>query len=193
MTGQQVATAQWRALDREGEDKCTLAHADHGWVLLGHARFRDEAGFAALDYVIRCDPAWQTINADIAGLHGERDVKLRLDCDKGHWTLNDVPQPQVGVAHVLDLSFTPATNLLPLRRLSEQAAPRLSMRVAWLRYPDQALEPLDQTYTAGGTLDHVLYRGEQTGSSVHLQVDTTGFVTLYPGLWEGEVTAAAPD
>lgn len=190
MTGQQVATAHWRALDGEGEDKCTLSQTDHGWVLLGHARFRDESGFAALDYILRCDRGWQTQSADIAGVHEGREIRIQLECDKGHWLMNGEAQPQVGQAWDLDLSFTPATNLMPLRRLAEQSAPSLTTRAAWLLYPGTRLEPLDQTYSAGGTLAHVLYQAEQTGSSFHLDVDSSGFVTLYPGLWEGTVESA---
>ena len=188
MTGQTSATAHWRALEHEGEDTCRLAHVDHGWLLVGHARFRDEDGFAALDYVVRCDPDWHTLGADIAGKHGARNILLRIECNSGDWVLNDEDQPQVQGARDIDLAFTPATNLMPLRRLRAQAAPRLQTRAAWLRYPNCDLRPLDQTYDASGSAELVSYAAEQTGFATQLCTDSSGFVTLYPGLWEGEVT-----
>ncbi len=190
MTHGTVATARWRALDREGDDSCRLARADHGWLLVGHARFRDDDGFAALDYVVRCDTGWATLSADVAGTHGGKDVSFRILRAEGGWTLNEEPQPEVAGARDLDLSFTPATNLMPLTRLSEQAEPVLEVRAAWLSYPECALRPLDQTYTAGGTLDWVSYESAQNGHTARLRVDRSGFVTFYPGLWEGDVTHA---
>lgn len=192
MTGHTVATARWRALDREGDDTCRLALVDHGWLLVGHARFRDKSGFAALDYVIRCDAGWRTMSVDVAGKHGERDISLRLLCEAGRWFLNDTEQPQVAGARDIDLAFTPATNLMPLRRLQEGQDAALKTRAAWLRYPNCDLRPLDQTYNAGSSTELVSYAAAQTGYATQLCVDHSGFVTLYPGLWEGEVAHAAP-
>lgn len=192
MTGQVIATAQWRALDREGDDSCRLSRVDHGWLLVGHARFRDDSGFVALDYVVRCDPEWHTLGADVAGKHGERRISLRVQRGAQGWTLNDTPQPQVAGAMDVDLAFTPATNLMPLRRLSAGDLSRLDTRSAWLRYPNCDLRPLDQTYDAGQSAELVSYHAAQTGYVTQLCVDQSGFVTLYPGLWEGEVTHVAP-
>lgn len=191
MTGQTIATAHWRALEHEGEDTCRLARVDHGWLLVGHARFRDPDGFAALDYVVRCDPGWHTLGADIAGKHGPRDILLRVDCNAGDWLLNGEAQPQVQGARDIDLAFTPATNLMPLRRLRGQDAPRLQIRTAWLRYPNCDMRPLDQSYDASGSAELVSYAAAQTGFATQLCTDPSGFVTLYPGLWEGEVTHEA--
>ncbi len=192
MTGQTIATAHWRALNHEGDDKCRLAKVDHGWLLIGHARFRDDSGFAALDYVVRCDESWRTLSADISGLHGERQVNVHIECDGGDWQLNGVPQPDVAGARDLDISFTPATNLMALRRLSAQPEPWLSVSAGWLRYPELELAPLSQTYTRSRAAGQVDYVAAQSGFSTRFEVDPSGFVTLYPDLWEGEVDHASP-
>lgn len=191
MTGQIVAKAHWRALDRMGEDHCSLARLDQGWLLVGHARFRDADGHAALDYVVRCDAEWNTLSADVTGLHDGLDIRLALFCDGGCWRMNDQPQPQVDGACDIDLAFTPATNLMPLRRLAGAAHSSLDCQAAWLRYPDCELARLDQTYTRHGTSDLVSYRAAQTGYETQLRVDPSGFVTDYPQAWTGEVTHVA--
>ena len=192
MTGQTVANVHWRALDRDGEDKCRLARVDQGWLLIGHAKFRDDAGFAALDYVLRCDEAWHTLGADISGLHGGAQVKLHVECVKDDWQVNGVPQPDVTGARDIDLSFTPATNLMPLRRLMEQPDPWLAVPAAWLGYPALALSRLNQTYTRTRAAGRVDYVATETGFATRLDVDACGFVTLYPGLWEGDLHHVAP-
>lgn len=179
-----IATIRWRALDRDGEDKCRLAHLDGGYMLVGHARFRDGAGWAALDYVVRIGADWRTLSADVTGTHGGGDLALRLINEAGAWTLNGDPQPELDGCEDVDFAFTPATNLMPLRRLPDVG--RLTTRSAWLRLPGPALSPLDQSYIRErGNL--VAYSAEQTGFATQLAVDASGFVTAYPGLWEADV------
>lgn len=191
MTGHTIAQVQWRALDRMGEDTCRLARLDQGWLLVGHARFRDDDGHAALDYVVRCDEAWHTLSADVTGLHNGQEIRVALISAEGKWQMNDQAQPQVSDARDVDLSFTPATNLMPLRRLANADRSSLDCRAAWLRYPECTLAPLDQTYTRHGTSDLVSYSAAQTGYQTQLRVDPCGFVTDYPNAWRGEVTHAA--
>ncbi len=181
MTGQTIATIEWRALDRDGTDKCRLAKTPGGWMLIGHARFRDASGWAALDYVVRCDADWQTTSCDVTGTQGGGAVALRLTNANGSWSLNDQEQSQISGCTDVDLGFSPATNLMPLRRAPEVG--RLDVRAAWLRLPGPMLDPLDQSYTRerGG---YVHYTARQTAYEAHLAVDEHGFVTRYPGLWE---------
>ena len=186
MGGTIVGRMRWRALDREGEDSCTLTRLDGGWMLVGHARFHDASGWAALDYVVRCGPDWTTNSADISGIQGDARVGLCILRIGSDWQVNDVLQPQVAGATDIDLGFTPATNLMPLRRLPQIG--RLPCRVAWLRDPTGRIEPLDQTYTRqrGGV---VLYHAEQTGLTTQLRVNEQGFVTSYPGFWKARTLA----
>lgn len=179
MTSETVALMHWRALDREGEDKCRLARVNGGYMLVGHARFRDASGWAALDYVVRCDGDWLTQSCDVTGVQGGEDVGLRLERDGPVWRLNDAKQPQLTGCTDVDLGFTPATNLMPIRRLPEVGG--LDTAAAWLRLPGPLLDRAEQRYTRerGG---YVHYSNGET--EAHLAVDAAGFVTEYPGLWE---------
>ncbi|MEO0773285.1 MAG: putative glycolipid-binding domain-containing protein [Pseudomonadota bacterium] len=188
MANRHVATARWRALDREGEDTCRLSQTGEGWILLGHARFRDELGIASLDYVVRCGPDWVTQSVDLAGQHEDREVRAKMVHDHGMWWIDDRKQNGVAGACDIDLSFTPATNLMPLRRLGTED---LHVSAAWLQYPCAKLVPLDQTYARTDLPNVVHYKAEQTSFATDITVDESGFVTRYPGLWEGEVERAS--
>lgn len=130
-----LGTMHWRALDRDGEDKCRLARHEDGYMLVGHARFRDGSGWAALDYVVRCGPDWLTRSADVTGTLGGEEMRCRITCEGGHWALNGAPLPELSGCSDIDFSFTPATNLMPLRRLPEVGACRCAPHGCGCRGP----------------------------------------------------------
>lgn len=178
-----LTTLRWRALDRDGEDKCRLARLEAGFMLVGHARFRDGTGWAALDYVVRINDDWTTQSADVTGRHGGEDVAVKLLRNGAGWDMNGTAQPQLDGCEDVDFAFTPATNLMPLRRLPDVG--RLETRAAWLRFPGPQVSALTQGYTRErGQI--VAYRAEESGFSTQLAVGPDGFITTYPGLWEAD-------
>lgn len=187
MTARHIATARWRALDREGHDTCRLSQTKEGWILVGHTEFRDILGLAAINYVVRCDRNWITQGADIAGQHSGHRVQAKIEQLGDTWWLDGKEQPDVKGARDVDLSFTPATNLMPLRRLDNGGKPATA---AWLQYPCAKLVPLVQTYTPTDVENMVRYYAKQTDFAADLTLDRSGFVTHYPGFWEGEVSHA---
>jgi hypothetical protein len=114
------------------------------------------------------------------------DVAIQAD-ETRNWTLNGQPCPAVQGCEDIDLSFSPATNLLPIRRAQLAVGSRAPVRAAWLRFPGLTLEVLDQTYER---VSDSLYRYESRGGSfvAMLETNANGFVTRYPGLWELEET-----
>src|SRR3954463_2054699 len=108
----------WRRLDLPGHDAVSLRQTAGGAELRGMAVFQDEEGPTALRYSVGCDSGWRSTEATVEGWCGDQAVAVRIRRDSdGTWTLNGMPCPSVAGCIDLDLSFTPATNLLPLRRL----------------------------------------------------------------------------
>lgn len=183
----EIAVAHWRRLDCEGSDRCTLWQAAQGWMLLGHAHWRIEDEDTVLSYDIRCGSDGHSLSADVAGEQAGRRIELRLLRSAHGWLLNDVMQPGTSDCTDLDLSFTPATNLLPLRRLGSACNSEMQVRAAWLKPDLGSIARLDQVYTR---LDDRRVRYTSPGFSAELVVHASGFVTGYPGLWHGWVDGA---
>lgn len=183
MTARPVATAEWWPLEGPGDDLCRLVAETDGWMLVGHARFPGPAGWAALDYVVRCDAAFHTVSADVTGLHGPDEVALRIDHADGQWQVNATPQPGLDDVVDLGLSFTPATEVMPLRRLGKR---RTKIPAAWLDFPDAALTRCARTYLREAP-ERVQYSAP--GAEVSLTVHPSGFVTAFPRRWHGRIDA----
>jgi hypothetical protein len=183
MTGPSIL---WRRLDLPGHESARLVYADPHWRLEGTALFSHEHRACRLDYRILCSSAWETLSARVTGWVGDEPVEIDVAVDPfRNWQLNGVPAPEVAGCIDIDLNFSPSTNLLPIRRLGLADGEEQGVRAAWLRFPGFRLEPLEQTYRRIGP---AAYRYTSAGGRFvrDLRVDTAGFVTRYPGLWQAE-------
>jgi hypothetical protein len=175
----------WRRLDVPGHDAATVQMGSSGAVLSGMAVFQ-ERGPAALAYVVHLDRDWKTTDARVWGWRGPKAIELRLHRDDaGTWTMNGAACPGVEGCVDLDLSFTPATNLLPLRRLSLQVGQAAEVRSAWLEWPEVRLTPLVQRYARVSETGYD-YESDLPGGELFrttLRVQREGWVLDYGGLW----------
>lgn len=83
----------------------------------------------------------------------------------------------------IDLGFTPATNLIALRRLSLKVGQRAEAPAAYLRFPQMRLVMLPQTYLRVGRTEYE-YHAPTVGYAGTLRVLPSGEITQYPGLFE---------
>jgi hypothetical protein len=172
----------WRRLDLPGHEVARLESRATGWQLTGTSLF-SQGEPVRLDYTVALNAAWQTETVQVRGWVGNRgvDIELRADAER-RWKRNGQDCPNLSGCVDVDLGFSPATNLLPIRRLNLPVGQDSRVRAAWLSFPDLTMEPLDQMYrrTAQAT-----YRYESGGGNfvANLDVNSTGFVTRYANLW----------
>ena len=176
----------WRRLDTPGHDACRLERHDAGWVLEGTAVFLENGLPARLDYRILADPEWVTRQGHVHGWLGGQGVDLRIiRRSDGLWMLNGAAVPALEANHDLDLSFTPATNLLQLRRVSMEEGEVTDLPVAWLDVPSATLRNLPQRYERRSHSNY-WYEAPSVGYQGLLEVHPNGFILRYPELWEAE-------
>jgi hypothetical protein len=179
----------WCGLVLQGHEACRLFSQDQRRHLEGAAVFSHERQPCRLNYHVICDDAWRALSAEIDGWLGNTTVDVTIDADpRRRWRLNGVAQPAVDGCMDIDLNFSPSTNLLAIRRLKLAVGETGEVKAAWLRFPSFQLEPLVQHYRR---LDETTYRYESAGGRfvAHLQVNPSGFVLDYPGIWRSEVTS----
>ncbi|MEJ2708727.1 MAG: putative glycolipid-binding domain-containing protein [Anaerolineales bacterium] len=180
------ASILWHRLDRPGHEIARFVRQSSGWHLSGTSVFAHEHQPCQLDYQIICDTAWYTRSARVVGWLGAETIDLELKVDANQcWVMNDEEYFEVEGCTDLDLNFSPATNLLPIRRLNLAVGEAATVKAAWLRFPSFNLEPLEQVYRR---LETTVYRYESAGGRfvTELQVNAAGFVTNYPDIWVKE-------
>jgi hypothetical protein len=186
---QSIASILWRRLDAPGHDVCRLNRVGENWQLDGGAAFRHADGrLAQLHYRMRCDRAWHTQWGTVRGWIGDEAIDLSIVRDAhGGWKLNDQAVHELGHCLDLDLGFTPASNLLPLRRLHLAEGEGAAAPAAWLDLDSASLSELDQRYERRNDIDY-WYAAPRFDYADMLQVTPEGFVRRYPTLWEAEET-----
>jgi uncharacterized protein len=182
---QTIATIFWRRLDAPGHDACRLERHGESWQLDGAAVFRHTDGRPArLDYRVCCDKAWHTKWGRVRGWIGAGAVDFAIARNgRGDWTLNEEVVPELAHCIDLDLGFTPATNLVQLRRLNLKKGEAAEVPAAWIDLDGDSLSALAQRYTRKGDGEYA-YEAPRFEYKDTLKVTAEGFVASYPGLWE---------
>ena len=137
-----------------------------------------------LHYEIRCDLQW-TLQQVTIGLVGGKSVTLQSD-GNGHWLSAAVPVVALDGCIDVDISATPFTNTLPIKRLGLGAGISANINVAYISVPDLDVRPLMQQYTClVNTEEGGLYRFRSLASGfiAELPTDANGLVIDYPQLW----------
>lgn len=135
-------------------------------------------------YEVRCDPDWATRSVDVSLIHGTGERSLRLSVREGRWYEQETEHPALRGCLDVDLGWSPSTNTLPIRRLMlEVGAGSGPLTMAWVRFPELAIETLAQEYRR---LSERTYRYSSRGGAFNAEiaVDEQGLVAAYEGVWQ---------
>jgi hypothetical protein len=178
-----MPAAFWKRLDESGHDACRVTRTGDGWQLAGTAVFAFQSLPSCVNYSVVCDERWQTIEGSVTGWSGADEITERFTrTASGSWTMNDRPCDLPDDCADLDFGFTPATNLLQIKRLALRVGERADVPVAWFDI-GAGLQRLPQTYERLSA-DRYRYEAPSVGYAAELEVGTFGFVRTYPGLWQ---------
>ena len=178
---------QWEALDWPGLEHVILSADAAGFRAEGQLVLGPPIGPASVSYQLSCDANWRVTELRItaASAAGTRTLALSADHD-ARWLADGQPRPDLDGCIDVDISLTPLTNTLPIRRLTWTPGTAHDLDVAYVSAPDLTARRARQRYTLlkqEPDDDAPLYRYESGSFRADLTVDGCGFVTDYPELW----------
>jgi uncharacterized protein len=135
-------------------------------------------------YLVETDLAWATRRVRVE-VKGGGSLEIVSD-GGGHWRRADGDAlPQLDGCIDPDISMTPFTNTVAVRRLGLKVGEAAEIEVAYILVPELSLRAAPQRYTR---LADRLWRfdGLDIDFTADLTVDDEGFVTEYPGLFRRE-------
>jgi len=183
----------WVPWERPGLEHLRLVTSGRGVVANGLVIGLEAGRPFRIGYEIRCDRRWRVREIRAAAPDSERPV-LELFADgEGHWKRGGgEPVPELDGCIDVDISATPFTNTLPIRRLGLEPGHSEELTITYVRVPELLVGPERQRYGClEAQADSGLYRFEAlpSGFTAELPVDAEGLVIDYPGLfrraWSG--------
>lgn len=175
----------WAADDGIGSEYLILTGDDSGYVADSVVFASRDVEPARVRYVVQCDREWRMREVTVSVARPGADPRLlHLRSDgEGRWTdETGTALTQFDGCIDIDISATPFTNTLPIRRLRLRPGQVEPITVLFVHVPSLEIEPWHQQYTG---LEPKRVRYESIGSDFmrELEIDDDGLVVTYPGLF----------
>ncbi|HET6300621.1 putative glycolipid-binding domain-containing protein [Microbacterium sp.] len=169
-----MTTLRWIGVDEPSEETCVVSRS------LDSTRFASTVlgPFGELVYVLSVDADWRFRSLDLS--IGERSTSIRRGPDA--WAVDGRRRPDLDDAEEVDISASPLTNTLPIRRLRLEVGQHADIVTAYVSVPDLEVVPDPQRYTRLG-MDRYLYESRDSDFTRTITVDEEGYVVRYPGLF----------
>jgi len=179
-------TLLWKSLYTPGAEYFNLWQDDDGWRLEGTVMLALSGYPTQVRYKVVCNAQWETRAVDVEMQTGATTRTLQLTVDeRRRWRIGEDELRRVRGCFDVDLSITPATNTLPIRRLNLPIGESMEVTAAWVRFPELTVEPLVQKYIHFDP-NHYWYQSELSDKIWNLEVDELGLVRRYVDGWERE-------
>ncbi|SDH06179.1 putative glycolipid-binding domain-containing protein [Pelagibacterium luteolum] len=177
----QDRTLRWRPLGSSGLEHLRVVERDGAIVLRGVViADRDDAD-CAVSYAITLDADW---GFRAVTLESDSGLTVALTRDgAGRWADGDGPREDLAGCIDIDISGSPTTNTLPIRRIRDWVVgePR-RFAMAYIALPGLMVSRHEQIYTKLGA-DRFRYQNADGSFEAQLSVDEDGFVIDYPTLF----------
>jgi hypothetical protein len=183
-----LRTILWLAHDAPGAEHVEIDQCPWGYRIVSRMAGSDEGLPVSAGYRLDVDADWCVIGVaatwSMAGV--TRRLRLRRSAS-GAWSDVRGARPDLDGCVDLDITWTPLTNTLPIRRLGLGIGERRTIEVAYIEPPNLTVKPVRQQYTRLAT-DRWRYEGYPLGFVADITVDEDGLVVNYPDLFQAVAT-----
>jgi len=185
-----LRTVLWTHPTEPSTEYCVLSEIEAGYQFNGLVVMSQDAQPLRLEYQIITSWDWRTQSVALTLQQASRDERLvlRVDADQ-RWWRNDEEVTECRGCIDVDLSFSPATNTLPIRRMALNESEHGDTITAWVQLPDLKIDPYPQRYTRTGEQEY-LFASLDDDFKARLLVDDLGLVMDYEGLWRAAAQAS---
>ncbi|BAN25365.1 putative glycolipid-binding domain-containing protein [Caballeronia insecticola] len=182
-----MKAVRWSQQDGTGLEHLVLDERREGTVIESAVVGEDGAHAFGLVYRIECDARWQVVRLALKLAGGATLDLHRKDGNNGDahaWSdAHGAPFESLRGCIDVDVTATPFTNTLPIRRMKLERGERRVIRVAYVRVPELSVSAVEQAYTCIEPNHRYRYEGLDTGFTADITVDADGLVVDYPGLF----------
>ena len=172
----------WKSLKYDATEHCTIDQSFESNNVQGNIVGNHNANLFEVDYQLITDINWRINILDIVCRSNEIVRQWQLKKLNGGWLINDIWTPDLKECIDIDISLTPFTNTLPIRRLNFTDQPRHSIEVVYLNILTGEISKSRQHYTKISDRLY-LYENDTRAFHAQLHIDDHCFVTEYEELF----------
>lgn len=176
----------WQSIDAVGLEHLRFESTDRGAVAEGTVFGGTLDDPFDLRYRVECDALWRVRSARVS-LASAPGGELSFDGDgDGRWTDGrGAAFPEFDGCFEIDISATPFTNTLPIRRIDLAIGASAEISVIYLLIPEMTARRSRQLYTRLGNKSYRFEeKGVFNGFTAEISIDEDGFVVDYPQLFK---------
>ena len=176
-----MATILWQDVETGALDRCRMEVGGDGLRLSGTVLTPAHGTPLDVRYLVEAGPDGCTLRVELE-LDGGATRRVLLADGAGRWRWEGGQElPEVAGALDVDLTVTPATNTLPIRRLAAlEAGQAADLRMAWVQFPGLEVVASAQRYQRLAADRWHFSTGD---FHAELLVDPDGLVLDYGGLF----------
>jgi uncharacterized protein len=172
----------WEGLEYRSLENCTLTETDNGIAVTSIITGQVNNQAIKILYKILTDTLWTTYFVEINVIFGGHKKTLLLEKKGAYWLVNNMIDRRFDGCVDIDISLTPFTNTLPIRRLAFNGQLSNRIEVIYIDIIADIIMPVRQYYTK--ISDSVyLYENEKSTFKAELKTDSYGLVIEYPKLF----------
>ncbi|HET8670324.1 MAG TPA: putative glycolipid-binding domain-containing protein, partial [Candidatus Saccharimonadales bacterium] len=146
-----------------------------------------------IKYSLELSPQWEIQHVIVRDVKNEGN-ELDLQRENGQWfDVDGLHLEEFDDVEYVDLSFTPLTNTLPIKRLHLEGNEPQKIDVLYIELPAFSFQRAEQYYARLGKHTYRYYEAKAPDSVADLVVDDDGLVLIYPGLFTSAATAAGAE
>jgi hypothetical protein len=176
-----AAIVLWQDVETGALDRCRMEAGPDGLRLSGTVLTAEFGTPLDVRYLVEAGRDGHTRRVELE-LDGGATRRVLLADGAGAWRWEDGPElPEVARALDVDLTVTPATNTLPIRRLADlEEGQAADLHMAWVQFPGLEVIPSAQRYRR---LAPDRWHFSTGDFEAELRVDPAGLVLDYGGLF----------
>jgi uncharacterized protein len=176
--------ARWRAWSGDGLQHVFMTQRADAIVADGVVLFTDDRLHFAATYRIECDAGWHVTRTHVRLIGVDTAIDVNSD-GAGHWRDGGGTRlPMLDGAIDVDISVTPFTNTLPIRRLRLAQGQTADIRAVYVQLPALTVSVDPQRYTCLKPGQQYRYESLDSDFARAIDVDADGLVVTYPGLFK---------
>jgi hypothetical protein len=171
---------RWTSWNQDAIETLVLTERPEGIFVKSTIINHDEKHFT-IKYTLILDASWRVKTLNLELLDTKEKIKLESD-GQGNWSNDTGIIPKLHGAIDIDITATPFTNTIPIRRLKLGKKQQAEILVVYVTIPELSFDIDRQRYTS---VSKYIYLFEQINNNFtrKIKVDKDGLVVTYPGLF----------